>query len=201
MATDNKTVVITATRELETIHRLGDDNFVIPIDYAQRPELGEIALIHWLDISVNIRRISIGRYDGSFSNTGSIWFFVYTEITGQILSIERTNNLVYIRVEQLRITKVVKSKRALLEPTYYKVNVDITPIDTDVTFNKVAPPTNPVEPARVNKKLLRSYTCLFDQVQDASDIYQIVKVSTQCCPNTALEQAVKRNNLLRKTLR
>lgn len=117
------------------------------------------------------------------------------------------DNLIYFRVLKPRQrppgNKVKSAKISLVaqvEPAYYIFNYDITPIETNITFDSAAAPINPVKPPRGNKKLVRNYTYLLDQVQAAANIYEIIKSQTQCSPSITLEEAAKCNGLLRKAL-
>lgn len=212
-------VTITVRTEFYDVIKDYDSGNYLVVD--ETLSIGDTALLH-----INSSEV-IGVYRGQHISRNNVDYAVLepdTRLVALATMQSRGDNLVYFRVleprprtdgnkvkvafkelrtdgNKVKSTKIAKpSKVVQEEPTYYVFNYEITPIDTNINFDSAVAPVDPIKPVRVNKELLASYSDLFDQVQDASDIYEIIKSQPQCSTDITLGQAVRCNKLLRKAI-
>lgn len=217
MATGNITPVITVDDEFyNAYHTLWSNTYLVPNNIDFIPEFGDTAVVHWnqnlgagtIGLVVASTGTAIASYTGQTATMPNNQpAFVYTNTTGVSVGRARTNRArkLLIKPRKARpppsnkIVTFLKSNN-IIEPIYYEINIDTNPIDTDLTIDKIPSPPNPIVVNRVDKELERSYAFLLDQVDNALDTYQIIKGFAECSPNIKLEQAVKCNKYLRRTL-
>lgn len=112
-----------------------------------------------------------------------------------------SSSSVFIRVVNPQPRTLVKTSEVIQEEqVYYDFDYEIAPIETTITFDEAPAPINPIVPVPLDKELIRDFAHLLDQVQNASNIYEIIKTQVQCTSDITLKRAVKCNKLLRKAV-
>ncbi len=102
----------------------------------------------------------------------------------------------YTELKQL--VKVIKPKETQEEPSNQlaSFNYDITQIDTNFSYSKIAPESTDSIPPPTGP-LVNAYSNIFAQTLTALDIYSYLKTVEHCSPNITLKEAVNCNPLLK----